>query len=670
MEQPREIIIKDRNVETAIKEGIAILGVNKENADIIVLDRGKRGFLGLGRRMAKVKIRMKAYGRKNEGKLINQKNDQLANGNQKGKVEDLIRIENNTIYLNELVEEKYPVIRAEENVSLYKGKKLINGPTVVTNDEEITIKVKDVEPGNRIDINISDDKLKVFLKITRQVGVRYKPVILPAPEKDVDILIGVEKIEEVFPDKIQPETVHNELKKLNICFGIKEAEIQKAIDNPGQEYLVAEGKPPEESIDGYIDYIFQLKFDKQNKWQDEDKIDYFSQNQINSVQQGEVLAVMYPAQRGKPGYDVFGEEIKVKEPKKVDWNIEDGVKIVEDKAVATRSGRPVIRNGKLLVNQVYFVKGDVDLKEGNIDFFGDVFISGSIKENFKVKATGIIKVGGSVYHALLDSDEGIFIRNNIVGSTVIAGSLSVYYKNCLSYLYQIMSLLEEMREAILQLKYHIDFKTKVLKKYGVRVLIQFLIDTKYHNITELINKLSNLGAGVDQEKVIKELQEVINNLREKINEKGLSNINDIEELMGLKQQVSMVYDIIKEIDLNQAIIQARYIQSSTVKSSGDILVTREGVFNSTLMAGGKVKLTGEPGVFRGGKVIAKNVFVKELGSPGGSLVEVTVPKDGQIRAQKVYPNVLIRIGDQSYKFNVEKKNISAHLADNGGLSLF
>ncbi|MDI3547343.1 MAG: Jag N-terminus [Halanaerobiales bacterium] len=60
MEQPREIIIKDRNVETAIKEGIAILGVNKENADIIVLDRGKRGFLGLGRRMAKVKIRMKA----------------------------------------------------------------------------------------------------------------------------------------------------------------------------------------------------------------------------------------------------------------------------------------------------------------------------------------------------------------------------------------------------------------------------------------------------------------------------------------------------------------------------------------------------------------------------------------------------------------------------------
>ncbi|MDI3547342.1 MAG: uncharacterized protein PWR10_994 [Halanaerobiales bacterium] len=233
-----------------------------------------------------------------------------------------------------------------------------------------------------------------------------------------------------------------------------------------------------------------------------------------------------------------------------------------------------------------------------------------------------------------------------------------------------MSLLEEMREATLQLKYHTGFKTKALKKYGVRALIQFLIDTKYHNITELINKLSNLGVGVEQEKVIKELQEVITDLREKINEKGLSNINDIKELVGLKQQISMVYDTIKEIDLNQAIIQARYIQSSTVKSSGDILVTREGVFNSTLMAGGKVKLTGEPGVFRGGKVIAKNVFVKELGSPGGSLVEVAVPKDGQIRAQKVYPNVLIRIGDQSYKFNVEKKNISAHLADNGGLSLF
>ncbi|NLK96668.1 RNA-binding cell elongation regulator Jag/EloR [Defluviitalea saccharophila] len=48
-----------KTVEEAITEGLIELGVTRDNVDIEILDKGSKGFLGLGTKMAKVRMRKK-----------------------------------------------------------------------------------------------------------------------------------------------------------------------------------------------------------------------------------------------------------------------------------------------------------------------------------------------------------------------------------------------------------------------------------------------------------------------------------------------------------------------------------------------------------------------------------------------------------------------------------
>ncbi len=59
------------------------------------------------------------------------------------------------------------------------------------------------------------------------------------------------------------------------------------------------------------------------------------------------------------------------------------------------------------------------------------------------------------------------------------------------------------------------------------------------------------------------------------------------------------------------------------------------------------------------------MVVRELGSIGGSRVDVQVDADGRISAEKVYDNVFINIGGRLLKLNKEMRNINARLDQNG-----
>jgi len=64
---------------------------------------------------------------------------------------------------------------------------------------------------------------------------------------------------------------------------------------------------------------------------------------------------------------------------------------------------------------VYYVKGDVSLETGNIVFLGSVVVSGSVMDNFTVKAAGNIEVKGSVQKAFLEAEGDVIIRQGIMG---------------------------------------------------------------------------------------------------------------------------------------------------------------------------------------------------------------------------------------------------------------
>ena len=104
--------------------------------------------------------------------------------------------------------------------------------------------------------------MRAYLKISQKPGVKYRPVLLPPPGLDEDVLISTEEDEEIPATPITEEEVLQKLAEKRITYGLKKEAVKKAVDNPGTSVLVAEHAPVP-SVDGYIDYIFEQKMTEQ-----------------------------------------------------------------------------------------------------------------------------------------------------------------------------------------------------------------------------------------------------------------------------------------------------------------------------------------------------------------------------------------------------------------------
>ena len=162
---------------------------------------------------------------------------------------------------------------------------------------------------------------------------------------------------------------------------------------------------------------------------------------------------------------------------------------------------------------------------------------------------------------------------------------------------------------------------------------------------------------------LSDLTSVLNELKIFVDRKKHSI--DLKQLGVLTRKVGRSSSFYSKIDNPETSIYANYIKQFC-RSDRDIIVKGKGAYNSILEAGGSVKIVGLPGVFQGGRIKAsKGVVVRELGSIGGSRVDVQVDADGRISAEKVYDNVFINIGGRLLKLNKEMRNINARLDQNG-----
>ena len=67
----------------------------------------------------------------------------------------------------------------------------------------------------------------------------------------------------------------------------------------------------------------------------------------------------------------------------------------------------LLLGGKINVEPIYTIPGDVNLRTGNILFLGSVIVKGNVEDGFSVKAAGNIEVFGSVGKCLVDAEGDI-----------------------------------------------------------------------------------------------------------------------------------------------------------------------------------------------------------------------------------------------------------------------
>ncbi|PWW27344.1 hypothetical protein DFO73_10883 [Cytobacillus oceanisediminis] len=212
------------------------------------------------------------------------------------------------------------------------------------------------------------------------------------------------------------------LNREKITFGINEEAIKKICQDPlSVQYpiLIAEGVPAENGSDAYL--LNEVRYEKKTK---REKFNFRDVLHIPSVQKGQFLASIIPQTPGTPGKDIFGNSIPAKNGKPLRIKPGKNVILNGEGFYSLIDGQVSFTSNCISVNPVFEVKGDLNLKTGNIDFVGNVLIRGNVPAGYEIKAGGDIIVFGLVEGSILKADGNIIVSGGISGShrgTVISG---------------------------------------------------------------------------------------------------------------------------------------------------------------------------------------------------------------------------------------------------------
>ncbi|MFP4483587.1 MAG: FapA family protein [Spirochaetota bacterium] len=230
------------------------------------------------------------------------------------------------------------------------------------------------------------------------------------------------------------ETIVSYLQSNGVVHGFKEETIMRLEEDPTyrEPILVAEGNKPVNGKDAEVVYNFETDTHKVKLRETDGRVDFKELNIVQNVVEGQVLAKKKPAQKGEAGRTVTGKLLPATDGADTDILVGKNVSISEDgkSAVADINGQVVIHGGKITVEPVYVVNGDVNLKTGNVLFLGTVMVKGNVTDGFNVKASGNIEVMGNVGKSQLDSEGDIIVHQGVAGKNggVVRSGGSIWSK--------------------------------------------------------------------------------------------------------------------------------------------------------------------------------------------------------------------------------------------------
>lgn len=221
-------------------------------------------------------------------------------------------------------------------------------------------------------------------------------------------------------DLLGPKEIIEELTNRGVVYGVDQDAILSFVSDRhyNTEYVLAHGDMPVIGHDARIIYNFNTNPSLRPKRLEDGSVDYKNLNTICPVSAGDLLARLIPSEPGKAGKDVYGNVIPVRDVKslvlKYGKNISinaDGTEIHSD-----IDGHVTLeKDGTVNVSDELVVRSDVDNSTGNVDYDGNVHITGVVRSGFSVRATGDIIIDGVVEGAFIDAGGQIVVQRGVHG---------------------------------------------------------------------------------------------------------------------------------------------------------------------------------------------------------------------------------------------------------------
>ncbi len=375
-------------------------------------------------------------------------------------------------------------------------------------------------------ITISKDKMSVSLNLK------------PIEKKDIDIY----------------SLIKTGLISKKVMFGVKDAIIKAVIDKVCTEnielenIIIAEGEPATNGEDGKVDYLFKVNDQHLPHKNSGGNLDYHDLNAVQSVTKDQGLARLINPTGGKSGKDVLGDivyPVAGKESKLPSTN--ENARISEtDKnlIVSNLDGNVQFDGRKIVVNQGFTVKNDVDFSIGNINCKGLIEINGNVKSGFKVYGGADIEIGGYVEDAIIKASGNIQIRGGFVGSgngiVEALGDISLGFTRNQTIIGANIEIHREALDCDIYAKERVTAEGGKISVAGGLVTAGSIIEANVLGTkTELTTKVE-VGFDFTTKRVLLKAKKELNSLTIKL-DSVIEDIAKIEEMKKLKHEIDPKY---------------------------------------------------------------------------------------------------------------------------------
>ena len=235
--------------------------------------------------------------------------------------------------------------------------------------------------------------------------------------------------------------IKTELERAGVVFGIEHRRIAELLDQVNNDRkaalgeVIAKGQPAIAGKDAEILYEFSLEQPELVIIEDEfGRVDYKDVYQIDSVQEGDLVATLVPSEPPEDGTSVLGTPIVGKTG--METRVMNGKNCFFDEGdlrfYAEITGQPLLKNNKIVIVPIFTVAGDVDLSVGNVNFLGSIVVNGNINAGFSITASEDIRVLGNVEGAFLKAGGEIAIKKGFIGGDKgqISAARRITVKHC------------------------------------------------------------------------------------------------------------------------------------------------------------------------------------------------------------------------------------------------
>ncbi len=197
---------------------------------------------------------------------------------------------------------------------------------------------------------------------------------------------------------------------------------------PVHELLIAQGLEGFPGKADTLNWILDISDKNHPKITMDGKADYKRLHHLKEVAAGDEIVTLIPGTSTKPEVTVTGNKVESKDDNtRLSLPVGKNTRVSEDgfTLLADIDGVAMIKSGKVVIDTVYHIHGDVDFSTGNVKYQGTVMIDGDVRSGFRVEATDTIYVNGSVEAAEIYSKNGsVVIRNGVLGrgrARILAG---------------------------------------------------------------------------------------------------------------------------------------------------------------------------------------------------------------------------------------------------------